>query len=191
MDKQSMRQRIKAELSILDRLTYEQYSFQIARRLFALKEWQEAQTVAITVSNMPEVDTWQIIRQGWIEGKRIVVPKCIPAERGMNFHELTAFTELETVYSGLYEPVPSCTSIVDRSRMDLILVPGLAFSRSGSRLGFGGGYYDRFLASYNGKTAALAFSQQLVEELPKEPHDLPVKKILTEEEVILCTPSCE
>ena len=186
-----MRQQVKEELSKIDRLTYEQYSFQIARHLFSLPEWQEAETIAVTVSNVPEVDTWQIIRQGWIEGKRVVVPKCVPAERGLNFHELTAFTELETVYYGLYEPAPLRTYPVDRSQMDLILVPGLAFSRSGSRLGFGGGYYDRFLEGYNGKTAALAFSQQLVEKLPKEPHDLPVKKIITEQEVIFCNLACE
>lgn len=186
MDKQMMRQQIKENLSTMDRLAYEQASFRIARRLFSLKEWKEAQTVAVTVSNVPEVDTWQIIRQGWLEGKQIAVPKCAPAERGLNFYQLTAFTELEKVYYNLYEPIPSTARLVERTEMDLILIPGLAFDCSGSRLGFGGGYYDRFLAGYDGKTAALAFSQQLVEELPKEPHDLPMMRIITEDEMILC-----
>ncbi|MEK4028811.1 5-formyltetrahydrofolate cyclo-ligase [Pseudobacillus sp. FSL P4-0506] len=186
MNKQMVRQRVKEELSKLDRLAYEQLSFQIARRLFSLKEWKEAKTVAVTVSNAPEVDTWQIIRQGWLEGKRMVVPKCIPAEKKLNFYKLTSFTELEMVYFGLYEPIPSCNQLVERSQMDLIIVPGLAFCRSGSRLGFGGGYYDRFLAGYNGSTVALAFSQQLMEQLPREPHDLPVQQIIAEEEVIVC-----
>ncbi|WP_404313851.1 5-formyltetrahydrofolate cyclo-ligase [Bacillus lumedeiriae] len=188
MEKQVVRRQVKEELSKMSKCTYEQLSFQIARQLFSLKEWKEAQTVAVTVSNVPEVDTWQIIRQGWMEGKKMVVPKCVPAERAMRFYELKSFTELEMVYFGLYEPNPSSTCLVDRAEMELILVPGLAFSRSGSRLGFGGGYYDRFLMGYEGKTAALAFSQQLLENLPREPHDVPVMKLITEDEMISCTP---
>ncbi|WP_225435087.1 5-formyltetrahydrofolate cyclo-ligase [Bacillus aerolatus] len=188
MDKHFVRRQVKEQLANMSKLQYEQFSFRIARRLFSLEEWKKAQTVAVTVSNAPEVDTWQIIRQGWAEGKTMVVPKCVPASRGMNFYELTAFTELETVYSGLYEPDPSCTRLVERGQMDLILVPGLAFSRSGSRLGFGGGYYDRFLMGYKGGTAALAFSQQLLETIPKDPHDLPVAQVITENERIVCRP---
>lgn len=186
VNKQIVRRQIKEKLSMLNKLSYEQHSFQIARQLFSLKEWKEARTVAVTVSNVPEVDTWQIIRQGWLEGKEMAVPKCLPAEKKLTFQLLSSFAELEKVYFGLYEPRIESTSPVDRSQMDLILVPGLAFSRSGGRLGFGGGYYDRFLTGYSGRTAALAFSEQLIAELPTEPHDLPVQRIITEQEVIVC-----
>ncbi|KKB37285.1 5-formyltetrahydrofolate cyclo-ligase [Bacillus thermotolerans] len=187
MNKKLTRQTMKESLSKLDRLSYEQFSFQIAQRLYGLKVWEEAQTVAVTVSNVPEVDTWQIIRQGWLEGKRMVVPKCVPASRKMDFYELTSFTELENIYANLYEPEPVRTNLVPREEMDFVLVPGLAFSRSGHRLGFGGGYYDCFLSGYTGKMAALAFSMQLLEDIPKEPHDLPVNTIITEKEVISCS----
>ena len=138
-----------------------------------------------TISKTPEVDTFQIIRKAWEQGKRIAVPKCEPKSRALEFRELKRFSQLETVYFGLYEPIVSETKSVDHEEIDLVVVPGLAYSKNGYRLGFGGGYYDRFLANYQGNTLSLAFQKQLVAELPVENHDLAVEKIITEAEVIL------
>lgn len=75
---------------------------------------------------------------------------------------------------------------MDPADIDLLLVPGLAFMNNGYRLGFGGGYYDRFLKLYKKQTASLAFSSQIVSQLPVESHDIPVQKIITEERIIEC-----
>jgi 5-formyltetrahydrofolate cyclo-ligase len=182
--KKNLRRTIKAKLSELSLPEYEDHSYQIAQQLFKTDDWIKASTVAITVSKAPEVDTFQIIRKGWEQGKRMVIPKCEPKSRGLDFRELKRFSELESVYYGLLEPIVSNTKSVSAGEIDLVIVPGLAFSKDGFRLGFGGGYYDRFLANYQGKTVSLAFKDQVVAEVPIESHDIPVGKIISCEGVI-------
>lgn len=186
MEKKDIRKLILSDLKKLDKSTYEQHSFEIVRKLYQLPVWKESDTVALTISRSPEVDTWQIIRSGWLEGKRIVVPKCIPQTKQMVFRQITSFTQLESVYFGLYEPKEDVTTEVSGQEIDLMIVPGVAFNRQGYRIGFGGGYYDRYLQHFNGQTLSLAFSLQLRDELPIEKHDIPVKAIITEKELFTC-----
>jgi 5-formyltetrahydrofolate cyclo-ligase len=186
LDKKEWRKKMKKTLSSLSKQEYEQYSYCISKSLFSTKEWQEASVVGVTVSIAPEVDTWQVIREAWNQKKIVAVPKCLPDEKRLQFHTLTSFLELETVFYGLFEPIPEQTAKMDPPDIDLLLVPGLAFMENGYRLGFGGGYYDRFLKLYRKKTASLAFSCQIVSQLPVESHDIPVQKIITEERIIEC-----
>jgi 5-formyltetrahydrofolate cyclo-ligase len=183
-EKKKLRKLIKDELSALSVPLYEDWSYQIAQRLFTDEYWKNASTLAITISRSPEVDTYQIIRKAWEQGKRVVIPKCESKSRTMDFRELTRFTQLESVYFGLYEPIVSETSSVKSEEIDLVIVPGAAFDNRGYRLGFGGGYYDRFLANYHGNTLALAFEKQIINNVPIEKHDIPVKKIISNHEVI-------
>nr|WP_197414446.1 5-formyltetrahydrofolate cyclo-ligase [Bacillus sp. FJAT-29937] len=182
-DKKKLRKEIMEKLSMINKPQYEQFSYQIANQLYQDIYWQEAETVGITISKQPEVDTYQIIRKAWEEGKRLVVPKCLPKTRELVFRTLHRFDQLESVYYGLLEPIEAETDEVSPNEIDLIIVPGLAFTENGYRLGFGGGYYDRFLTKYNGHTLSLAFHDQIVANLPVEAHDIPVSKIITDEEV--------
>ncbi|CAM3996816.1 5-formyltetrahydrofolate cyclo-ligase [Mesobacillus thioparans] len=182
--KKTLRKYIMEKLSELKLPEYEDQSYQIAQQLYRSDEWISAETVAVTVSKAPEVDTLQIIRMGWEQGKRMVIPKCEPKSKRLDFRELKRFSQLETVYYGLLEPIVNETASVGGDEIDLVVVPGLAFSDSGFRLGFGGGYYDRFLADYHGNTVSLAFKDQLVNEIPVESHDIPVQKIIHSEGVI-------
>lgn len=182
--KKKLRNSIKSKLSELSLPQYEDESYLIAQQLFQTDEWVSASTVAVTVSKAPEVDTFQIIRKGWEQGKRIAVPKCEPKSRQLDFRVLKRFSDLESVYYGLLEPIVTETVSVSTDDIDLVVVPGLAFSKSGYRLGFGGGYYDRFLANYQGNTISLAFKDQMVSEIPIESHDIPVSKIISSEGVI-------
>jgi 5-formyltetrahydrofolate cyclo-ligase len=186
LDKKEWRKKMKNTLSSLTKQEYEQYSYLISKALFSTKEWQEANVVGVTVSIPPEVDTWQLIREAWNQKKKVAVPKCIPSEKRLQFRRLNSFLELETVFYGLLEPIPERTAKIAPEEMDLLLVPGLAFMNNGYRLGFGGGYYDRFLEQYRGDTLSLAFSCQIVSQLPVEEHDIPVQKIITEERIIEC-----
>ena len=185
MEKSELRKKYKKSLDTLNRCTYEQNSYVISKRLKELKEFKEANTIAITISRFPEVDTWQIIRHLWDIGKQVVVPKCVPQTKEMVFKQITSFTQLESVYFGLYEPI-DVTSEIKKTDLDLIIVPGLAFTKQGYRLGFGGGYYDRFLLKYEGIKISLAFSEQIKENLPIEDHDIPVDIIITESNKIIC-----
>ncbi|MBS4215655.1 MULTISPECIES: 5-formyltetrahydrofolate cyclo-ligase [Neobacillus] len=183
-DKNSIRQQMKESLSKLTKPIYEDYSYKIACRLFELEDWEQAQVIGITISRTPEVDTYQIIRKAWESGKQVVVPKCYPKEKRLSFRSLTEFSQLESVFYGLLEPNVEQTTEVSPDKIDLLIVPGLAYTRSGFRLGFGGGYYDRFLTGYSGNTLSLAFEEQLIPEFPVEQYDIPVAKIVTTNEVI-------
>ena len=103
----------------------------------------------------------------------------------MDFRKLERFDQLESVYSGLLEPIESKTNLVEPSDIDLLIVPGIAFDSEGFRMGFGGGYYDRFLQSFKGNTVSLAFREQIVSNLPKEDHDIPVEKIITDVDIFI------
>lgn len=183
--KKALRKGMKEKLAELGKPEYEDLSYRVGQQLFQTEEWMEASTIAITVSKAPEVDTFQIIRKGWEQGKRMVVPKCEPKSRQLNFRKLKRFSELESVYYGLLEPIVSETESINPDEIDLVVVPGLAFSNEGYRLGFGGGYYDRFLANYQGNTVSLAFENQIIPEVPVESHDIPVRKIVSSEGVII------
>jgi 5-formyltetrahydrofolate cyclo-ligase len=87
---------------------------------------------------------------------------------------------------GLREPDPGRTPLVSPGAFDLAIVPGIGFDRSGHRIGFGAGYYDRFLASTSASRVALAFSLQIVDWIPHGPEDQPVDWIVTEAGVIDC-----
>ncbi len=186
MDKKSMRKTMNSKLQALDPMTYEQFSFMIGSLLIETDEWKSSSTIGLTVSRFPEVDTWQLIRKGWEQGKRIVVPRCIPSTKGMSFRNITAFTQLENSFFGLFEPIESQTEELPKNEIDLLIVPGLVYSKDGYRIGFGGGYYDRFLEGFQGQIVSLAFSMQLTETVPVEEHDRPVDKIVTEKGLLVC-----
>lgn len=187
MDKRQIRKDMKEKLKAIPEDVFKMWSSDIAANLINTDDWKQADTIAITISRGTEVDTKAIIEKGWEEGKVIVVPKCEPKLKDMTFRVLESFDQLEVVYYGLLEPKENETKAVSSSEINLILVPGLAYNQKGYRIGFGGGYYDRFLSKYDGRTAALAFQEvQLVEELPIEEYDIPVNMIITNEQVILC-----
>lgn len=183
-DKEAIRKRMKEKLSALSKPMYEHLSYLIAQRLFQDSDWNQADTIGITISKPPEVDTFQIIRKAWEEGKKVVIPKCHPSTKTMTFRSLSAFSQLESVYYGLYEPIESLTEQVLPEEINLLIVPGIAFSKEGYRIGFGGGYYDRYLQQYKGNTLSLAFHMQIFDTLPFEKHDIPIEKIITEKETI-------
>ncbi|NRD80756.1 5-formyltetrahydrofolate cyclo-ligase [Bacillus sp. BRMEA1] len=184
MNKNSIRNQMKETLAHLAKPIYEDYSYKIASRLAEQAEWQQAKIVGITISKFPEVDTYQIIRRAWELGKKVAVPKCIPKEKKLVFRELTEFCQLESVFYGLFEPIPEITEEIAANQIDLLIVPGLAYTKEGYRLGFGGGYYDRFLGNFPGHTLSLAFNEQVVQHFPVEKHDIPVSKLITPTEII-------
>lgn len=183
-EKNELRKSLQEKLKKMTKYEYEQLSYKIAQNLFSDSAWIEAKTVGITVSRVPEVDTYEMIRKAWESDKQVVVAKCDPKERTMHFRTLTDFAQLETVYFGLSEPIIEKTIEVEKEQIDLLIVPGLAFTKEGYRLGFGGGYYDRYLEDYKGEKLALAFPSQLLKVLPIESHDIPVDKIVMAEEII-------
>lgn len=187
MEKEKIRRSVLQLLRSWNQEEYKSKSKQIVDRLLGTQEFKESLTIGITISRFPEVDTFPLIETAWSLGKRIAVPRCIPAERGMDFRTIDTFQQLENSYIDLLEPIVSETEPVKKNEIDLLIVPGVVFSATGSRIGFGGGYYDRYLTDYKGLAWSLAFETQIIERIPHEPHDLPVSKIITESRILSCS----
>lgn len=181
-EKKKLRTEILQRMNTLSEEQYTTLSEKIADSLYKQREWIEAKTIGITLSMEREVDTYAIIEKAWEEGKAIVVPKCNRETRTMTFRQITSFEQLETVYMNLREPAPSMTEEIVAEEIDLLVVPGVAFTRKGERVGYGGGYYDRYLVNYKGKALSLIFGFQIVAHIPVEPFDKNVQRIITEKE---------
>jgi len=187
LEKSILRKITLQVLNNLDLLVYKQKSNKIHKKILLEKNIKKAQVIGITLSSFPEVDTWELIKELWAQGKRVAVPKCEPSTRGMTFYEISSFDQLEVVYMKLNEPIPSVTQKVEATQIDALIVPGVVFDKNGYRIGFGGGYYDRFLSGYDGNTIAVAFDSQIVGTVPVDRFDLPVECILTETIRINCS----
>ncbi len=187
MDLKSInRKEVKEKLQNLSVEQFNKWSDCIADTLYKTTWWQKATVIAITVSRDREVSTIPIIERAWSSGKTVVVPKCDSNNHTMKFYRITSFSQLETVYFGLKEPIVEQTMYYKPEEIDLMIVPGVVFSRNGYRIGYGGGYYDRYLARFRGMKISLAFTVQLQKEVPFERHDVPVEAIITNEGITVC-----
>ncbi|KGR91513.1 hypothetical protein CD30_05510 [Ureibacillus massiliensis 4400831 = CIP 108448 = CCUG 49529] len=187
MEKKALRNKIRQLLSEMNDSDYYRYSEIIADKLRNEEAIINAKTVALTISNKPEVDTYLIIEKMWDLNKKVVVPKCNPKNHSMRFFEIQHFDQLEKVYMDLLEPIPHKTISVEANDIDVIIVPGIVYDLKGYRIGYGGGYYDRYIVNYKGKLISIAFDNQIVEEVPKESHDRPVDMIITQSRIINCS----
>lgn len=180
MDKKKLRMETLDQMKRISTDLHRLKSEQITKALLNDPVFQNAETIGITISNFPEVDTHQLIQLAWNYNKRVAVPKCKAKPRRMEFYAITSFDQLEVVYMNLQEPILNATEFIPSDSIDLMIVPGVVFSRDGFRIGFGGGFYDRYLKEFQGATRSLAFDIQIKDSIPIEPHDIPVDGIYTE-----------
>ena len=191
MDKKEIRKNILVALGSMESEAYAARSLEAILRLRTDSRYKEAGTIGVTISRFPELDTRPLVEAAWEDGKRVAAPKCSPSDRSMQFRYIRSYEELETVYMDLLEPAEDSTSPAGKEEIDLLIVPGVAYSESGYRVGFGGGYYDRYLTQFAGDRVSLAFEEQLCGEVPVEPHDIPVDSIFTERRMIDCRGGAE
>ena len=146
-----------------------------------MEEFKKAKCVMFYVSKHYEVSTHDMIDESIAMGKKVVVPITLKEEKMLKPSELKdRKTELVEGHYGVHQPHEKHIRPVSLEEVNLMLIPGLAFDRSGHRLGHGGGYYDRFLEKMPPTvfTVGLAFGFQVVDELPRYPTDIPVNKLL-------------
>lgn len=182
--KHFLRKQMKARLYDIDDDTYEKMCTDIAIRLMDLPIWQDAKTIGTTVSRRREINTTPLIQKAWKQGKAVAVPKADPQVKAMDFRKIHSYQDVETAYAGIQEPIEELTESVSNDDIDLLMVPGLLFDRQGYRIGFGGGYYDRYLIAYNKAAVSLALDMQVIDSVPKESFDRPVDFVVTETKVI-------
>lgn len=159
----------------------------IAAQVLASAEYQQAKVVLAYLSFGAEVDTREIIRNAWTCGKTVALPRCIPGRR-MTWHAVETFEGLVRSKFGVDEPADDPITQIDPNQPDtLALVPGLTFDARGFRMGYGGGFYDTFLANFPGASLGLCRECQLSDAVPfLDEHDLPVQAIATETRLIRC-----
>ena len=173
MDKNDARRIIIHSLRSVSNRDYHLY-----HRLFKLPQWRRAHVVAVTLSTSIELDTQPIIDYARQIDKQIVVPKIFPRRR-MKFMRDDVKTHLRRNRLGILEPVEG--AVVPKQQIDLVIVPGLGFAlKTHDRLGFGGGYYDRYLKRCRAYKVALARPSQLFQQpfWPVESNDVKMDVIL-------------
>ena len=148
------------------------------RRFLALPQVAATRTILLYHGMDTEPDTVRLLSPLWDMGKQVCLPRCLPGNQ-MEARLVQRDSTLIRHPYGMLEPGPDCP-LIPPDQIDLVLVPGLAFGRSGGRLGRGGGYYDRWLAGFSGITAALCRDGLLMEAIPRLPHDLGVDLVITE-----------
>ena len=156
----------------------------------ALPPYLECSTLLGYLPAEGEIDTLPLLEDAWRRGKRVAVPYCLPGTRIMEFYLIHSLQDLTKGSYGILEPDPAlCQKLEDFSGC-FCLAPGLAFDREGYRLGYGGGYYDRFLGGpYAGKpTAGACYNLCTVKKLPRGTYDLPCDYLITETKIKSLTP---
>ena len=181
MDKSIIRKKMKEERSKLSNLQKEKLDNSVFQKVIESEEYNKANSIFIFVSYGSEVDTHRIIKKALKDGKNICVPKVISKKDGMVAVRVHDFSELKSGAYGILEPEDTKYK-VQESSIDLCYIPGVAFDKRGGRVGYGGGYYDRFFKKLreDSKKIALAYKFQVLDEVPMEEHDMFIDGIISD-----------
>jgi len=184
-----LRRELRERVAAVDPATARAAAQRIAEQVLALPEVAAARSVLACLSFGDELDTWGLVERLLASGKMVYVPRAEPRDRKLHLHRYPC--ELETLSFGLRQPPrppPGTEHDLPDDRIDAeigaVFVLGLGFDRRGIRLGYGGGYFDRFFGEHRVPAIGLAYRVQIVDRLPAEAHDVPMTVVVTEEEVI-------
>lgn len=175
MNKTELRKQIKSQKRSMSDIQIRHASKKLTELFLASNSYREASSVYAYLPYNQEVRTEEIIRQALLDGKKVAVPKVYGDEMRFLF-----INDLDHIAPGAFHiPEPIADEPIADDETALVLMPGLAFDREGHRIGYGGGFYDRFLAQEpNHPTIALCYDFQMVEHLETEAFDIPVDEVL-------------
>ncbi|MDR1260444.1 MAG: 5-formyltetrahydrofolate cyclo-ligase [Oscillospiraceae bacterium] len=150
----------------------------ITERLAATKEYKESTIVLCYYSNTEEVSTRKLLERAWEDNKIVGIPKCDKMTQTMAFFAINSYQDIQTNENGFGEPDGKV--LLSDFKRSICIVPALVFDYRGCRIGYGTGYYDKFLATYPGTKIGISFSQFMQRIVPKERHDIKMDYIITE-----------
>lgn len=177
--KKQLRKKIKEKLALLS-LEYCKFADkQIFKKLAALKVYQEAKVVFCYVGTKDEINTMPILKDILNQGKRLGVPKCI-SYGIMEVYEITSLDELQSGAYGILEPMKGCR-LIKPEEIEFACIPCLTCSKDGKRLGYGGGFYDRYLPKLSCEKVVLCRSALMEEEIPMDEYDVKIDIVITDE----------
>ena len=183
-DKAALRKALLARREALFARGSTDFAVAITARLRQLPQYQAARSVLATLSFGSEWDTWRLARAVLADGKRLILPRMVRNPKGLDLHAIANLdAQLCPGPWGIQEPDPSACARVSLAEVEFALVPALSCDRRGTRLGYGGGYFDRLLSTAGPGTFKLVALPEamLVENLPRQTHDVAVDAYLTEE----------
>ena len=177
--KQQMRREIRDKLKAIPVAEKQAFSQNARSLLIAQQRWQNARSILFHAPMAGELDLWPLVGEALTAGLAVALPRFVAEDNLYIVCEIENMDgDLQPGQFGIREPAEDCRQI-SLNRLDLILVPGVAFDLQGRRLGRGKGYYDQLLAEVRGPICGVAFDEQIVAEVPLEPHDVVVDCILT------------
>jgi len=187
LTKQVLRKRLINKRRLLSQQAILENSKKIADTLINFDRYQQSEKIMLYVATKLEVQTQEIIETAQKDNKKIYIPLIIQEKHDLIPSLVYDFEkELALGNLGIVQPKEEFYRLISPSILDLVIVPGIAFTQQGHRLGRGGGYYDRFLYKLERHTysVALAFEMQMIEKIPLEETDIPVDCIITEKRII-------
>ena len=187
LEKQRLREECLAARETLSEKERVRLDNCITQKLLASPEYAEAITVLTYVSVSSEVSTRMFIECALRDGKTVAVPRCMPGRR-LEFVAITFLDQLIAAPFGLLEPPKELPALTEEQmNASICIVPALLVDIKGYRLGYGAGFYDRFLSTYPGKKICLAYQQNLSRTmLPHTTFDVAVDEVITESDVLTC-----
>jgi 5-formyltetrahydrofolate cyclo-ligase len=178
--KKIIREKLKERRKSLSEIDRERKSHKAYEKLIALEEMKNAKKVLVYISTGEELVTHFMVRRFLEMDMTVYVPKTEPDS--IIACRLDHWDDLEFGYQDILEP-KEVIEIIHPKEIDLILVPAVAFTKKGERIGMGSGYYDRFLARTDAFKVGLAYEDQIIDEIPVEDHDIHMDIVITDENI--------
>lgn len=176
IEKQKLRKKYN---TIRDNIKDKKKSQIITNKIIEMEAFKKSKIMAVYKNFKSEVDTTKLIEYAINQGKIVALPKV--CGKDLKFYRInTGHDILIKNRFEIEEPVKSEINFIEKNQIDLIIVPGICFDKENNRLGFGKGYYDRYLKDYNGLTIGICFKEQVIDLLPITPNDVKVQKIITD-----------
>lgn len=180
MEKEIIRERILKKRRLLNKKQIQKKSDKIKKRLLALDKFNKSRVINCYLSNDNEADTLNLIRK-FEKIKTFTIPYIIDGKlEASKFQSV----ELKKGEFGILEP--SNPNKFPKEKIDVFIIPGIAFDKKGNRIGYGRGHYDRFIKESQATTVGLAYDFQIVDAIPAERHDIKLNYIVTETKIIKC-----
>lgn len=183
--KQKLRRASREKRENLDLQKKREADLKISENVKRLKEYPSAKTLLIYMSTPIEVDTKNIIINAWADGKKVAVPRCIDGTRDMEFHYIESFDDVEPGAFSVLEPKEDKPIVTDFSGC-LMIVPGMQFDMNGYRIGYGKGYYDRYMIKFTGISVGICYSDELKPFMYHGKYDRAVNIVLTDAKIRTC-----
>lgn len=184
-EKKVLRNKVLEIRDSLDNSEKEIMDTKIFNELINTELYKKASNIFIYISFSNEINTINIIEKAFEDRKNIFIPKVYKDEKSMKAIKLNSFDELKKNSMGILEPIDD-SDYIEKENIDLIVVPGVVFDNECNRIGYGGGYYDRYLNEIKSKEnkIALAYDLQVVDKIECEAHDIKVDYIITNTRII-------